>query len=150
MRIIQLVFCSVLLAMSRPAVAAADGGRMTVRAILVIAANQTARPDPRLAPYEPTLRRILRFESYRFVGEGSSALATPGKGTVALGRGQALDLESERSDGKGGVHLRVRWREGDRTLMSTGLVLRPGVPAVLGGPAAGREGEVSAVILVAD
>jgi len=150
MRIIKLVFLSAVLVVTRTATLAADGGHVTVRAILVIASNQPARPDPRLAPYEPTLRRILRFESYRFEGEGSAGLAIPGKGTVAVGRGQALDLESEKSDGKGGVHLRVRWHDGGRTLMNTGLVLRPGVPAVLGGPSAGREGEVSAVILVAD
>jgi hypothetical protein len=55
----------------------------------------------------------------------------------------------EKSDGKG-VRLKVNWQEGRRSLMNTGLALRPGVPAVLGGPANGKEGEVWAVILVAD
>ena len=42
----------------------------------------------------------------------------------------------------------MRWSAGGRTLMNTGLSLRPGVPAVLGGPSTGNKGEVYAVILI--
>jgi hypothetical protein len=34
--------------------------------------------------------------------------------------------------------------------MSTGLTLQPGRPAVLGGPSTGKDGEVWAVIVVAE
>lgn len=149
MRLIPLLLLSVLLALSGGTAGAAEGAHANVRALLVIASNQHGASDTRLADYEPTLRRILRFESYRLAGEGSAHLAVPGSAGVSLGRGHALELGCEASDAKG-VHLRVRWQDGSRSLMNTGLVLRPGVPAVLGGPSSGKEGEVWAVILVAN
>eukprot|EP01035_Chromulina_nebulosa_P003854 gene3855-biopygen3167 len=99
---------------------AADGARANVRALLVLASSQRGASDARLAEYEPTLRRILRFESYKLAGEGSAALAGGGKSTVRLARGHALELEMEKSDGKG-VRLKVNWQEGRRSLMNTGL-----------------------------
>ncbi len=122
-----------------------------VRAILVQASNQKGGSDARLAAYEPTLRRILRFESYKLVGEGSASLGS-GAGSVSLGQGHVLALEAEsgggRGKGGGGVRVKVDWKINGRSQIDTGLVLKPGVPAVLGGPASGN-GEVWAVILVA-
>lgn len=114
--------------------------------ILITASNEPGQTDRRLAPYEPTLRRILRFESYRFLGEDRTRLEIPASGRLALGNGHELALTTERSDGKT-IHVKVRWTAGGRALMNTGLTLRPGVPAVLGGPATGNKGEVYAVIL---
>jgi hypothetical protein len=130
-----------------------DGGsdaaaRASIRGVLVIASNDPGQPDPRLALYEPTLRRILRFESYRAAGEGSASVSVPGAGGVSLGRGHRLDVETESVDG-GGLRVRVRWSEGSKVFMNTGLVLRRGVPVVLGGPAR-SEGGVYAVIIIAD
>ncbi len=149
MKLISFFLLAALLTVARTATFAADGARANVRALLVLASSQRGASDARLAEYEPTLRRILRFESYKLAGEGSAALAGGGKSTVRLARGHAVELEMEKSDGKG-VRLKVNWQEGRRSLMNTGLVLRPGVPAVLGGPANGKDGEVWAVILVAD
>jgi hypothetical protein len=129
--------------------ARAAEGHANVRAMLVLASNQKGATDGRLADYEPTLRRILRFESYKLVGEGAASVGGAGRSSVKLGRGHTLELAAEKSDGKG-VRLKVNWQDGGRSLMNTGLVLRPGVPAVLGGPASGKGGEVWAVILVAD
>lgn len=148
MRIIQLMFLAVLLAVPRLA-AAADGGPAHVRALLVVASNQRGETDGRLSAYEPTLRRLLRFESYRLAAEGSANVASSGKASVNLARGHSLELSLEKSEGKT-VRLQVAWRDGGRSLMNTGLVLQPGVPAVLGGPSTGKEGEVWAVILIAD
>ncbi len=119
---------------------------MRVRALLVIASKQPGPADGRLASFEPTLRRILRFESFRLIGEGSTNLAVPGQSKIGLSNGHALELTS---DGKPG-HLGVKWQSGGRSLMNTGLSLRPGIPAVLGGPASGKDGEVWAIILLAD
>lgn len=149
MKIIPYLLLAALLTVTRSATWAADGARSNVRALLVLASNQRGATDARLAEYEPTMRRILRFESYKLAGEGAAALTAGGKATVRLARGHTLELEMEKSDGKG-VRLKVNWQEGRRSLMNTGLALRPGVPAVLGGPANGKEGEVWAVILVAD
>jgi hypothetical protein len=150
MRKITCLFLSVLLVVAGVMVArAADANHTHVRALLVLASNQKGQTDPQLAGYEPNLRRILRFESYRLAGEGAAELAAPGKAAVSLGRGHGLELEAEKSDGKS-VHLRVSWQGEGRSLMNTGLVLRPGLPAILGGPSSGKEGEVWAIILVAD
>ena len=119
----------------------------SLQGILITASNEPGQTDRRLAQYEPTLRRILRFESYHYVGADNTSVDVPASGSLSLGDGHQLEVTTERSDGKT-VHLKVRWTAGGRTLMNTGLVLRPGVPAVLGGPSTGNKGEVYAVILV--
>lgn len=121
--------------------------RADIQGILISASNERGATDGRLAAYEPTLRRILRFESFRFLGEDTASLNGPERARLDLGSGHQLEIETEPSDGKG-IHVRVRWVSGGRALMNTGLVLRPGVPAVLGGPSTGHKGEVYAVILV--
>ena len=149
MRIIPILFLAALFALARTAAAAADAGPASIRAILVVASNQHAKSDSRLAAYEPNLRRILRFESYRFAGEGAARIAQPGKGAISLGSGHSVEIEMEKSDGKS-LRARVNWTNGGRSLINMGHSLRPGVPAVLGGPSTGKEGEVWAVILVAE
>lgn len=121
--------------------------RARIQGILIAASNDQGEIDRRLAAYEPTLRRILRFESYRFLGEDSAALGVPEAGHLALGYEHQVEIETEKSDGKS-IHVRARWTQGGRTLMSTKLVLRPGIPAVLGGPSTGKKSEVYAVIIV--
>lgn len=143
MKIIRLLLPLIFLAGFITGAHAAD--RASLQAILITASNESGKTDPRLARYEPTLRRILRFESYRFAGQGSAALTVPGTGTVNLGNGQHLEIAAD--DSSRGLRLRVTWKQGDRTLMETGLSLNPGVPAVLGGPATGKGDEVYAVIL---
>ena len=133
---------------SLPALNAAASGQTHVRALLVLASNEHGQTDSRLSAYEPTLRSILRFESYRLIGEGSADLAAGGKANVALAQGHSLDLQAETIEAKG-VRLRLVWQDGGRTLMSTGLALRSGTPAVLGGPRNGKDG-VWAIILVAE
>lgn len=120
--------------------------RLDLTAMLVTASREPGPSDPRLKPYEATLRRILRFESFRLQGQGRAALAVPGEGQLSLGSGHQLRVETEPG---GGARVQVEWREGGRSLMRTGLVLRPGVPAVLGGPGTGQSGEVFAVIVIA-
>lgn len=127
--------------------AARTADSANIRGILISASNESGETDRRLAPYEPTLRRILRFESYRFLGDDSASLEVPAKGSLSIGDGHELEVSTEKSDGKS-IHVKVRWSAGGRTLMNTGLVLRPGIPAVLGGPSTGNKGEVFAVILV--
>jgi hypothetical protein len=143
--IFRLTLAFSLFGLLLPALRAAD--RASVQGILIIASNEPGKTDRRLASYEPTLRRILRFESYQYAGDDSTSLDIPANGRLSLGHGHDLQLTTESSDGRS-VHLKVEWTSGGRTLMNTGLVLRPGVPAVLGGPATGNKGEVYAVILI--
>ncbi len=131
-----------LTALAMPARSAAA----EVSALLVTASKQPGPSDARLKPYEATLRRILRFESFRLLGEGRARISAPGKGQIGLGGGHQLQLEiaSEK-----GARVDATWQQGPRVLMQTGLSLRPGVPAVLGGPGTGKEGEVYAIIVIA-
>ena len=150
MRVIHLLTISLCLLTIPGVLARADDDRATVRGILVLASNQSGETDRRLAPYEPNLRRILRFESYRFAGEGRAALPVPGKGSVSLGRGHKLEIETQSLD-SGSLKAGVTWSDGRRSLMNMVLVLRRGVPAVLGGPSSGGPGgEVFAVIVIAE
>jgi len=141
--ILRLVLLFVALAVPLASVRAAEA---SVQAILITASKQPGQTDRRLSQYEPTLRRILRFESYHYVGEDSAHLDVPASGSLAIGDGHELEVTTEKADGKT-LHVKVRWTSGGRTLMNTGLTLRPGVPAVLGGPSTAN-GEVYAVILI--
>lgn len=145
MRIIALVFVAALSLIfgARPAVAA-DGA--SVDAILIIASTQKGNSDPRLAKYEATLRGNLPFESFRFAGEGAATVSAGGRSTLTLGRGHRLELEGEKSSGRG-IRVKVRWLDGGRELMETLLVLQPGVPALLG--RRGGEAEVPVVLVIA-
>lgn len=145
MKTIRLIFFLTSLCGFLSVAHAAD--RANIQGILISASNERGETDGRLSAYEPTLRRILRFESFRFLGEDSVSLAASESGPLSLGGGHQLEIETEQADGKG-IHVRVRWISGGRTLMNTGLVLRPGVPAVLGGPSTGHKSDVYAVILV--
>lgn len=117
----------------------------TVNAILITAGNNGGSTDPRLAPYEATLRRVLRFNNYKFQGSDATTVSAGSRAALIIGQGHELVVEG----GSNAQSIRIRWTEGGRSLMNTGLTLRPGVPAVLGGPATGRDGEVYAVILIA-
>lgn len=145
MKTVRILLALALTALLLPIVHAAD--RAGIQGILIAASNQPGKSDQRLAPYEPTLKRILRFQSYRYIGSDTGTLALPGEGSLSIGQGQQLQLTTDRSDSSG-IHVRVRWLSGGKSLMNTGLVLRPGVPAVLGGPATGNGDEVYAVILI--
>lgn len=121
--------------------------RVSVQGILISASNDHGTSDRRLSSYEPTLRRILRFESYRFLGDDNASFGHAEKGHLSLGEGHELEITAEAGEGSA-VKLRVHWSKGGRTLMNTGLLLRPGVPAVIGGPSTGVKNEVYAIILV--
>ncbi len=150
MRLILSLFlgCALFLVAGLPASHAADRDQANVRAILVSASRTPGQTDRNLARYEDTLRRVLRFESFQQLGNGRARLAIPGEGTVALGQGQALHIKTEPSSDDR-LRVQLEWTGGGRSLMRTGLVLRPGVPAVLGGPARNDQ-EVFAVIVIAE
>jgi hypothetical protein len=137
---------TLLLAVFAGLLVSARAAGTSLQGILITASNEPGKTDARLAEYEPTLRRILRFQSYHYVGEDSANLAVPQTGSLSLGDGHQLEVTTERTDGKS-MQVKVRWTSGGRSLMNTGLTLRSGVPAVLGGPSTSN-GEVYAVILI--
>jgi hypothetical protein len=139
---LTLVFLGVLALAAAPNRASAAD----ISALLVTASKTAGASDARLKPYEATLRRILRFESFRLVGEGSTRISAPGIGQIGLGGGHQLHLEIA---GDNASRVEASWHQGKKVLMKTGLSLRAGVPAVLGGPGTGKEGEVYAIIVIA-
>lgn len=139
---------ALLLALTLPPTAEAAEAQVSVQAILVSASRETGKTDRALAPYESTLRRILRFESFRQLGSGQGRTTLPGEGSIRLAQGQALQFRAEDA-GQGRVRLQLQWQGSSRTFMRTGLVLRPGVPAVLGGPSQ-PDGGVYALIVTAE
>lgn len=144
MRIISLLFALVLALGALPAtVQAADGA--SVRALLIIASNAKGGSDPKLAPYEETLRRNLPFQSFRFAGEGAANVPASGQATLSLPRGHRLELDAEGGGGRG-IRVKVRWMDGRREVMTTALVLQPGVPAVLARRGDGPDAPVVLVI----
>jgi hypothetical protein len=122
--------------------AAHAAGPVGVRGILISASNESGASDGRLAAYEANLKRILRFESFRYLGEDSASLGVPANGSLSLGNGQQVSLTTESTDGKT-VLLKVRWGS-----VRHEYVLQRGSTTVLGGSGTGKKGEVYAVILV--
>jgi hypothetical protein len=140
MKTIRFITAVALLALAPAMLFAASGGGTRVHAIMIVASNEKGKSDPKLAPYEANLRRILRFESYRSVAEGSAIVTKSGQASVALTRGHRIELTSD------GTSIRATWFDGNRKVIA--LDLLPGKPSVLGGPAWGDNGEVCAVIIV--
>ena len=140
MKTIRLILLLACIAVPGHIVRATEA--VTVKGILISASNENGESDRQLAAYVPNLRRILRFESFRYLGEDSASLAVPAKGELSLGEGQRVELATESADGKT-VLLRVRWGS-----VRHEYVLQRGGITVLGGSSTGKKGEVFAVILV--
>jgi hypothetical protein len=70
-----------------------------------------------------------------------------GKAVIALERGNRIELDGERSGGRG-IRLKVVWQSGRTVVMNTTLTLQPGVPAVLGRRPSG-DGETPIILLIA-
>ncbi|MBA4138102.1 MAG: hypothetical protein C0518_12370 [Opitutus sp.] len=117
----------------------------SLHAVLLTASPEKGPTDPRLASWEVTLKRVLRFNSYTYQGSDTGTINAGSRESLMIGQGHELFVEA----GSSPLSVRIRWTAAGRTFMSTGLVLRPGIPAVLGGPSTGdAPGEVYAVILV--
>lgn len=146
MRLIPFILTLVLgLSVLAPAIRAADNA--SVRAILITATNLKREADPKLAPYEAELQRNIPLSSFRYVGEGATAVSAGDKAVIALDRGNRVEFQGERSGGRG-IRLKVVWQSGRTVVMNTTLTLQPGVPAVLGRRPSG-DGETPIILLIA-
>lgn len=133
MRTIKLACLFLFAALALPgAVRAAEA--TSVRAILVIASNEKGGTDPKLAPYERALRNVLRYESYRAVGEGATSVPGGGKASISLPAGNRVDLQADAS----GVKV---LRAGQAIPLGRGSPV-----VILGGPA-GKSGDTYAIIV---
>lgn len=103
---------------------------MEIEAMLILASNDPAPLDRRLERVDYLLRPLLRFETYRLMGQGSVMVPTPGETTIALGDGHFLRLKTGKHRG---AHVEVVWSRGDTRLMSTAVKLDRNKPTILGG-----------------
>ena len=144
-RLLQLTLALLLAAFALPPHALAAEST-SVQALLISASKGKGASDPRLAPYEATLRRTLPFDTFKLVGQGSASVSGAGaRASVSLSGGHRLQLSGgERADS--GIKVRVEWTHNGRDVISTALTLQPGVPAVLG---RGREDDAPVVLLIA-
>ena len=110
---------------------AADNARIDV--ILVKAGSGEGGVDRALRPYASTLQRLFRFQQYELVSRKPLRVNLPGDGSVALPGGQQLSLSATASPGPG-IKADIDWIRGSKRLLHTRIQLRPGSPAVLGGP----------------
>lgn len=145
MRLITLIM-SLLLAVVASAQATRAADSTAVHAILIMATNEKAAADPKLAPYEAPLQRNLPESSFRYVSEGTASVSGNGHATINLGRGHRIEIDAEK--GGDGIRLKVQWMNGDAVVMNTTLTLQAGVPAVLGRRPSG-DGETPIVLLIA-
>ncbi len=113
---------------------APEGTMVGVQGVLVLASDQQEGMDPSLKPFEPQLRGVFRFSSYRAIGRGNTRLKVTGDARIDLGQGFGVQLRSQASPGVA-VPVEIRWMRGDQVLIHTRQTFRPENPVVvLGGP----------------
>ncbi len=162
MRLIQFIF-SLFAALLVAASFAADNGqshllpnstesaatasaRASFQAILVVA-SENGSTDASLAQHEATLKRVLRFKSFRRVGGASSKpLAAQDETTIAIGGGYQLDIwvnwMTERE-----VDFGVRWFKGNQTFVNSTMTRPRRSTTALGGPAVeGGDGHYAVIV----
>ncbi|MBW7909265.1 MAG: hypothetical protein H3C50_10190 [Kiritimatiellae bacterium] len=122
---IGIVLAAVCVGFATPALAQQP---MEVEAMLILASNEPAPLDRRLERVDYLLRPVLRFETYRLLGQGSVLLGAGGSTSLALGDGHVLYLRM----GKKG-HVEVSWQRGEERLLSTSVGLQRNKPTILGG-----------------
>ena len=132
---LSLAVIGLLLTLS---VAAKAQGGATVEAMLIRASNGSAPLDYRLDRVVPKLRKIFQFQSYELISLSSVGLTAPGQTSIALGKGHSIDIVARREGGK--MKAEVRWIQGGKTLLSTGVTLAPNQPVILGGVPDGSGG----------
>ncbi len=103
---------------------------MEIEAMLILASNDPAPLDRRLERVDYVLRPLLRFETYRLIGQGTVMVNTPGTASIALGDGHSVNLRTGRTRGS---HVEVSWMRGENRLLGTSVSLQRGKPTILGG-----------------
>ncbi len=111
-----------------PEPVSAQGGPVTVQALMIQAQNESAPTDARLQQVEYRLRRVFGFLYYRYLGEGRVTLAEGAEGTINLPQGHRLAIRMSQQN-----RAEVRWIRDGEALLSTGVALSRDAPIVLGG-----------------
>ena len=132
MRLIPILIAATALMLVAPFGATASGDKLrddtldatapvrslNLNVMLISASSEKGESDRRLAGYVPNLKTSLRFESFKFIGEGTARIGSlPGDTEIALPQGQTVKVEAAYY-GEGIVWLRVIWMDGSRQVMN--------------------------------
>ena len=104
----------------------------TVKVSLIYASNEPAALDARLDRIEFQLRRVLKFEHYRFMSQRALTLGEGASAEAGLGEGCKVRLEGVKVS-QGHARLRATWLQGGQQVMQTTVNLKRGAATVLGG-----------------
>jgi hypothetical protein len=109
----------------------ADGPPVTFEATLILASNDPAALDRRLDQISYQLRRIFKFEYFKFMGSGQASAALPSEFSLNIGAGNVLRIQASPKDGR--VRAQVNWVQDGRSVLNTTVGMKPGAHAILGG-----------------
>ena len=113
-------------------VGAAVADPVTIEAKMILASNDPAPLDRRLERVDYQLRRILRFETFRLLGEGSAMVNLPGTTRIDLGSGSHVEIQA--SGGKDDrVRAQVVWIKDGATMVNTTVSMKREAVVILGG-----------------
>lgn len=146
MRLIRLTILALAAAIATSSIASA-AEIMMAQAMLVAASDKPGKTSKKLSPYEPNLKAVLRFESYRLEGDATAQVLIHQREALDMGGGHKLEVEVLQISGDR-VKARVKWIYGDKSIANTVMVLRRGTPAVLGGLPKNDAGEVLSVLVL--
>jgi len=102
-----------------------------IKAMMILASNESSAQDLRLDAVEYKLRRIFGFEYYKHFGEASAMVNIPGNTTLDLGHGYRLKIRVSGADN--GFKASVNWLRGDESVLNTTVKMKRRVPVILGG-----------------
>ena len=137
-----------LLAMTAVPITVLGAESTSVTGILILATNDARETDSRLKSYEPTLRRLFKFQGYKQIGRSRTSIKIPGEGLLNFGN-ERLVIKTT-GNGNGSVRAKVQWLRGSKSMINTTVRMQPGVPTLLGGPRQDRGDGNLIVILVVD
>lgn len=104
---------------------------VSFEATLILASNEPAALDRRLDEISFQLRRVFRFEHFRFMGNASASADLPSDFTMDLGQGNTLAVSASHRDGR--IRAHVNWRQNGTSVLNTAVGMKRGAHAILGG-----------------
>ena len=137
-----------VLAMTAVPITVLGAESTSVTGILILATNDAGETDSRLKSYEPTLRRLFKFQGYKQVGRSRTSIEIPGEGVLNFGK-ERLVIKTT-GNGSGSVRAKVQWLRGSKSMINTTVRMQSGVPTLLGGSKQDGGNRNLIVVLVAD
>jgi hypothetical protein len=122
---------SIALAIGVAGPARAGDRPITFEATLILASNEPAALDRRLDQISFQLRRIFKFEHFKYMGGGQASADLPAEFSISLGHGQELKVDATHKDGR--IRAQVNWLRDGASVLNTAVGMKRGAHAILGG-----------------